>query len=66
MCDKFFITDFIYNFSLLFSSSFTWCVYIKAFKMVNRYLISDSLQELAIVEFSDGNIEFQKVLFPKF
>ena len=28
--------------------------------MVTRYLILDSLQELAIVEFSDGNIEFPK------
>ena len=28
--------------------------------MVTRYLISDSLQELATVEFPDGNIEFPK------
>ena len=35
-------------------------IYIKALKMVTRYLISDSLQELAIVEFPDGNIEFPK------
>ena len=28
--------------------------------MVTRYLISDSLQELVIVEFHDGNIEFPK------
>ena len=35
-------------------------IYIKAFKMVARYLISDSLQELAIVEFPNGNIEFPK------
>ena len=35
-------------------------IYIKAFKMVSRYLISDSLQELAIVEFPDENIEFPK------
>ena len=39
---------------------------LKDFQMITRYSISDSLQELAIVEFSDGNIEFQKVLFPKF
>ena len=28
--------------------------------MATRYLISDSLQELAIVEFPNGNIEFPK------
>ena len=35
-------------------------IYIKAFTMVTRYLISDSLQVLAIVEFPNGNIEFPK------
>ena len=35
-------------------------IYIKALKMVTRYLISDSLQELEIVEFPDGNIELPK------
>jgi hypothetical protein len=33
--------------------------------MVTRHLISDSLQELAIVEFSNGNIEFPKSPFSK-